>query len=148
MSVFHAITRIVVKHCSHFRFQPDRIQLPRVCYRLTVTCAPFSFFFRPPSQMAALVPLYSTNGLPSDVVFITTIYKKRCKWCNILPICVYVTCLSRGEMAKLRVYVHFRGSIRMIVHRILYSIVISINMACFPRLESNYVNQAMIILFR
>lgn len=52
MSVFHAITRIVVKHCSHFRFQPDRIQLPRVCYRLTVTCAPFSFFFRPPSQMA------------------------------------------------------------------------------------------------
>lgn len=148
MSVFHAITRIVVKHCSHFRFQPDRIQLPRVCYRLTVTCAPFSFFFRPPSQW--LAPLYSTNGLR---VFIIMIYKKRCKWCNILPICVYVTCLSRGEMAKLRVYVHFRGSIRMIVHRILYSIVISINMACFPfRIQlrkSSYDNTVSIVsIFR
>lgn len=58
MSVFHAITRIVVKHCSHFRFQPDRIQLPRVCYRLTVTCS-FFFFFRPSQWLA---PLYSMNG--------------------------------------------------------------------------------------
>ena len=145
MSVFHAIIRIVVKHCSHFRFQPDRIQLPRVCYRLTVTCAPFSFFSA--LHNGSLLCIRWTVR-----VFIM-IYKKRCKWCNILPICVYVTSLSRGEMAKLRVYVHFRGSIRMIVHRILYSIVISINMACFPfRIQlrkSSYDNTVSIVsIFR
>lgn len=48
MSVFHTITRIVVKHCSRFRFQSDRIQLPRVCYRLTVSS--ILFFFPPPPR--------------------------------------------------------------------------------------------------
>lgn len=67
MSVFHAITRIVVKHCSHFRFQPDRIQLPRVCYRLTVSCAVSFFFFFFPFTMAALAFVFDERSAKQRV---------------------------------------------------------------------------------
>lgn len=69
MSVFHTITRIVVKHCSHFRFQSDRIQLPRVCYRLTVSCAVVSFFFFFLPVHNGGQPLYSTYSSAKQRVY-------------------------------------------------------------------------------
>lgn len=102
MSVFHTITRIVVKHCSRFRFQSDRIQLPRVCYRLMVS-NPFILF--PPFTMAARLCIRRIR-LPSNNVYYSDLQNRGSQCQNhvvVRDVIFCRPCLSRGVSRTERV---------------------------------------------
>lgn len=104
MSVFHTITRIVVKHCSRFRFQSDRIQLPRVCYRLTVSSILF-FFPPPPFTMAARLCIRRIR-LPSNNVYYSDLQNRGSQCQNhvvVRDVIFCRPCLSRGVSRTERV---------------------------------------------